>query len=83
MIPKVSRLSASSSENSFGYIILMRKDVGIETEMFALYRQMIIMPRFLKAQLNISGVRDETEKFYDYLHTVLSTDVGMTWPKTL
>ena len=37
IILKVARLSASVSSNSHGFIVLVRKGVGIETEMFREY----------------------------------------------
>ena len=83
IILKVPRLSASISENSFGYIVLMRKGVGIETAMFAMYEKVVIMPEVSRVRHNIAGVDDETEEVPDYLHTVLSTDSGMTQLKAL
>jgi hypothetical protein len=84
IILKVPRLSASISENSFGYIVLMQKCVGTKTAIFAMYKTaVIIMPKVSRVRCNIAGVDDETEEVPDYLHAVLSTDGWMTQLKSL
>ena len=52
IILKVPRLSASINENSFGYIILMQKGVGIKTAMFAMYKKVVIMPKVSRVRCN-------------------------------
>ena len=59
IILKVPSLSASISENSFGYIILMRKGVVIETTMFAMLEKVMIMPEVSRVRRNIAGVNDK------------------------
>ena len=59
IILKVSRMSVSISENSFGYIILMRKGVVIETTMFAMLEKVMIMPEVSRVRRNIAGVNDK------------------------
>ena len=83
IVLKVPRLSGSISENSWGYIILMRKGVGIETRMFQEYEEVVVLPHITKTRREIAGVNDQSEEVPNYLRSVLSNDGGVTQLKAL
>jgi len=83
LIMKLPRLSASISEDSFGFVVLVRKCAGAETEMFKIYAAEVTLPFISKERLKIARIDDKTEKVPDFLHAVLSTDGGMTQMKAL
>ena len=83
IILKVARLSASMSSNSHGFIVLARKGVGIETEMFREYDRLVTVPFVLQTRLDIARVDDRTEQVPNYLRSMLSNDGGMAQMKAI
>ena len=78
LIMKLPRLSASISEDSYGFVVLVRKCAGAETEMFKMYDTEVTLPYISKQRLKIAKIDDKSEDVPNFLHAVLSTDGGMT-----
>lgn len=76
IVLKVPRLSASISENSVRYIVivLVRKGVGTETAIFPTYEKQVVIPFATQEQKEIARANDKSEDVPDFLHAVLSTD---------
>ena len=83
LIMKVPRLSASISEDSFGFVALVRKTSGSKIEMFKLYDEKVTLPYLFNEKLKIAKIDDERDDVPDFLRAVISTDGGMTQMKAL
>ena len=77
-VMKLPRLSASISEDSFGFVVLVRKTAGSETEMFKLYDKEVTLPYISNERFKIAKIDDDRDAVPDFLHAVISTDGGMT-----
>ena len=86
IIIKVRGLSADGALNadsqSYGYIVLIRKGAGIETEMFRLYDEIVAIPSILMLRKKI-GIDDKHGSIPSYGQAVLSSDGGPTQLKAL
>ena len=83
LIMKAPRLSVSISEDSLGFVALVRETAGSETEMFKLYDEKVTLPYLSKERFKIAKIDDEQDAVPDFLHAVISTDGSMTQMKAL
>ena len=74
---KLPRLSASISEDSYGFLVLVRTGAGVETEMFKLYDKIVTLPVISNERYKIAKVDNTQEKVPDYLHAATAPDTPM------
>ena len=86
IVIKMRGLSADGSLNadsqSYGYIILIRKGAGNETEMFCLYDELVTIP-YVSLLRNKMGIDDKNGSIPNYGRAVLSSDGGPSQMKAL
>ena len=80
IVLKVKGLSADGALNidskSYGFIVFVRKGVGIETEMFRLHKELVTMPYLSIARAEM-GV-DDGDDIPAHANAVISSDGGQT-----
>ena len=62
---------------SIGFIVLMRQERGVETEMFKQYDRLVLAP-FIRAVLENMGIDPDMNNAQAYTRTLVTMDGGMT-----